>query len=321
MAFKVDVVLDSKNEYGQRLTTLELTYPRFIHSEFMTHRDRERNAASSRAIPFPVMTGRIMDDPVIPIAWGAEQKGMQTGGEISPSLAALAEILWGLHRDVSIELSTMLHNIGDTYKKLQEGHAPTSTFLRQLGMGVELLTDPTVSGDERIHKSIPNRLNEPHAWITVVTTATAWKNLFRLRCDKDAEIHFQKIAKMTEQALADSVPNVLKFGDWHLPYIDEATMDEAISCELAPKDEDLVYEEILRRVSVSRCARVSYMRQDAKKPVMDELAMFDRLCQGSGFGHWSPHGHVAMSGTKDTRSGPFVGFLQYRKLFANECAD
>ena len=33
------------------IMTMELQYPRFIHSEFMTHRMFSRNASSSRAIP------------------------------------------------------------------------------------------------------------------------------------------------------------------------------------------------------------------------------------------------------------------------------
>lgn len=40
MATKIEakILLDSISEAGHRLTTLELTYPRFIHSELMTHR-------------------------------------------------------------------------------------------------------------------------------------------------------------------------------------------------------------------------------------------------------------------------------------------
>ena len=45
------VVLDSTCN-GKRLITIECKYWRAIHSEIMTHRDRARNAMSSRAIPF-----------------------------------------------------------------------------------------------------------------------------------------------------------------------------------------------------------------------------------------------------------------------------
>jgi len=52
MAFAAEVVLDSINPDRQRLCSVLATYPRFIHAEIMTHRDRARNAASSRAIPW-----------------------------------------------------------------------------------------------------------------------------------------------------------------------------------------------------------------------------------------------------------------------------
>jgi hypothetical protein len=55
MAFSARVLLDSRSPSGARLTTLEVRYPRFIHSEMMTHRVFSRNAASSRAIPIKKM--------------------------------------------------------------------------------------------------------------------------------------------------------------------------------------------------------------------------------------------------------------------------
>ena len=42
------VIADSISPVGKRITTLELVYPRYIHSEFMTHRMFSRNASSSR---------------------------------------------------------------------------------------------------------------------------------------------------------------------------------------------------------------------------------------------------------------------------------
>lgn len=51
------VICDTKSGDSPRITTLELVYPRFIHSEFMTHRMFSRNAASSRATPVQRMIG------------------------------------------------------------------------------------------------------------------------------------------------------------------------------------------------------------------------------------------------------------------------
>ena len=41
------IVADSINQMGDRITTYLLTYPRFIHAELMTHRVFSRNSASS----------------------------------------------------------------------------------------------------------------------------------------------------------------------------------------------------------------------------------------------------------------------------------
>ena len=40
------IIADSVNECGDRLTTFVLTYHRFIHSEFMTHRMFSKNSSS-----------------------------------------------------------------------------------------------------------------------------------------------------------------------------------------------------------------------------------------------------------------------------------
>lgn len=42
------VLADSISEHGNRISTFELTYPRYIHAEVMTHRVFNRNASSSR---------------------------------------------------------------------------------------------------------------------------------------------------------------------------------------------------------------------------------------------------------------------------------
>lgn len=71
------IIADSKNEFGNRITTFVLTYPRFIHAEIMTHRMFSRNAASSRAVPFEKLCESVMNDPFIPIAWQKDHSGMQ----------------------------------------------------------------------------------------------------------------------------------------------------------------------------------------------------------------------------------------------------
>ncbi len=287
MNFEVKVIEDSISPAGKRLTTITGTYPRFIHSEIMTHRDRARNAASSRAIPWPKMSEMVSEHPVIPIKWGMEQSGMQTGDEIPEKFRKLAEQIWLNARDHALRHADMLANIGRTYER----------------MGLGNLTDE--EKQIKVHKSIPNRMVEPWMWITVVMTATEWKNFFRLRCHPDAEVHFQKIACMIRDAMAASTPVERQL---HLPFI----QDDERPTESGPVDR-------LCRISTARCARVSYLTHEGKRDQEKDLELFDRLCQGSGFGHWSPHEHVAFADPNPKHvSGPLRGWEQYRKYFPNE---
>ena len=75
------IIADSITVAGNRLTTIHMRYPRFIHAELMTHRVFSRNARSSRAVPVKTMIDEIVNDPVVPLYWGKNQKGMQAEHE------------------------------------------------------------------------------------------------------------------------------------------------------------------------------------------------------------------------------------------------
>lgn len=269
--FYCKVILDSLAPCGKRLTTVEIRYPRFIHSEILTHRDRARNSASSRAIPWPKMMASITENPVIPIRWGSEQKGMQTGGEVDTERQEAANQIWLEARDNAVKSAAQLAMIG-------------------------------------VHKSLCNRLTEPFMWITVVMTATEWANFFRLRCHPDAEIHFQKIAGLILDGLGASEPRSLDAGAWHRPYLDNIDLDLLTAFD----------DSQLNRISAARCARVSYLTQQGERDPNLDLDLFSRLSQGSGFGHYSPYEHVAQALNQEQRSGPFIGWHQFRKEFALE---
>jgi len=69
MPIQAKMILKSHHA-GDTIRTFELEYPRFIHSEFMTHSEINRNASSSRAIPVKKMLKRVWSDPVVPVHWG-----------------------------------------------------------------------------------------------------------------------------------------------------------------------------------------------------------------------------------------------------------
>lgn len=302
--FKAKVVLDSINPCGNRITTMELTYPRFIHAEIMTHRDRARNAASSRAIPWEriieckdhtgtqyklstkCMKGMILTEPVVPLYWGVEQKGMQSGADLVGEEAERANRIWLEARDNAVASADKLAKLG-------------------------------------IHKSLCNRLTEPFMWITVVMTATRWKNFFRLRNHKDAEKHFQLIARMTQEAIEGSKPQELSAGQWHTPYIteeDHYLIAEYITDWNQAHDDEPVYStDIYCKVSAARSARVSYLTHDGKRDIQADLDLFAKLIErNDDVIHASPLEHVAASMSKPVPSGCFIGWHQLRKDFALE---
>ncbi len=182
MTYASKIIADSISPDDIRLTTFEVTYPRMVHAELMTHRVFSRNSASSRAIPVKTMIENVISNPVLPVYWGANQKGMQAMTELSEDQQELAVRVWLDARDAAL-------------------------------VRVQSLLDLNV------HKQLANRLLEPWMWITVIVTATEWDNFFHLRVNPMAQPEIHRIAKMMDKDYAASTPQQLDYGQWHLPYV------------------------------------------------------------------------------------------------------
>lgn len=264
MSIQAKIVLDSIAPSQARLTTMELTYPRFIHAEFMTHRTFSRNAASSRAIPTKKMIKMVEENPAMPVYWGKNKRGMAAGEEIETKYEA--EAIWLEARDCAVEYARMLYNEG-------------------------------------MHKQIVNRILEPWKHITVICTATDWANFYGLRRHADAQPEIHELADKMFEVQENSTPIERQ---WHTPYIQA--------------DEESLENMVKTRVSVARCARVSYLTHDGVRSIDKDLALYERLLHGSGHGHWSPFEHVAKAHNEpEHRSGNIRGWIQFRKLHRNEC--
>lgn len=190
MEFSARVLADSINTSGNRLTTMEWTYPRFVHAEILTHRMLSRNSASSRAIPASKLRLVVTETPVVPLEWLKEQKGMQGGPALEGNDALAADAIWLAARDFMVKCSEDLSALN-------------------------------------VHKSLANRLIEPFMWITVLISATEWDNLWDLRCHPDAEQHFRKIAEMARKEYDASEPEELVDGEWHMPFIQTGSHETA----------------------------------------------------------------------------------------------
>lgn len=150
-----------------------------------------------------------------------------------------------------------------------------------------------------LHKQVANRVLEPWQHMHTIVTATEWDNFFSLRCHPDAQPEFQHLATLmrTQYQINNPVPTA----QWHLPYV---TQQERATHHLS--------DQI--KVSVARCARVSYLTHDKKAPIFEkDVELHDRLV-GSTPIHASPAEHQAWpSGESTTFFANFREWVQYRK--------
>ena len=217
---KVEIVADSINQQGDRLTSLVLTYPRIIHAEMLTHRMLSRNASSSRAVPIQKMIEAVKNNTFCPFEFQKAHKGMQG-----------TEYFTGQDKEDCIKL-----------------------WLESAELALQQAEKMKEKG---ITKQIINRILEPYQYYTVLITGSkeGWDNFFKLRnpdydgfksrkeaskeflekgnidtskwSDLDwlhlnkgqAEIHMMALSEKIYDAIQESNPERLEAGEWHLPML------------------------------------------------------------------------------------------------------
>lgn len=162
----------------QEIITWELMYPRYIHSELMTHRQFSRNAASSRATPTKVLVEEVRKHPVFFDEVRLNQKGM-TGGEL-------------VDNDVLKEFKSQWEDAANTAADYAENW---------LKMGIA--------------KQTVNRILEPFLPIRTIVTATDIDNFFKLRLAPDAQPEIQSLAKAMNESREKAGVSVEEV---HIPY-------------------------------------------------------------------------------------------------------
>lgn len=287
------VIAHSISPKGVEIATLQLRYWRPIHGQLLTHRDFSRNSGSSRARPVAPIIEQVRNNPWGPTFWGREQPGMQPGENIAFS--------------------------GDAKESWKAAAEAAADFAEELAA-------------LKLHKQIVNRVLEPYTYIDTLVTSTRFNNWFALRNHDDAQTEIDLLAQVMYQALADSTPQPLRPGEWHLPYIEESDWGLAAThAERHPAPPGgcpRVY--YLRQVSAARCARISYRLFDGSLPSLGkDLALYQKLV-GATPVHASPTEHQATPDTwlyHDGRRDVFAqqhlagnlhGWVQHRKLIPNE---
>ena len=304
------VICDSVSPSGERLTTVEVNFWRFILPELNTHRVFSRNYQSSRAIPVQKMIDQVRENPAIPVHWGKNQAGMQADEE-NTNLVYLGE---------GEEPGGYVEDVKVFVKEAWEIAASEAANVAQ-GMY-----------DAGYHKQIVNRLLEPFMWTKGIITADqkGWDSFFKLRCHPAAQPEIQALAYEIQEAMEESEPQQLEYGEWHLPYVKTVSNNSAkdwSGVSYYSEEAEVSLEEAIK-ISTSCTAQVSYRRLDDSLEkaikIYDMLNLPEDGVYPEDPPHFSPAEHVAKCIEPRSLTAGYYGnsysgnfkcdtFYQYRK--------
>jgi len=185
MTITAKILADSMSPVGSRLTTFELEYPRFIHSQMLTHRVFSRNTSSSRAIPVDKVIQHILDNPIDHKTITKNMPGMSSNKLASPPEREGFIDSWYIARSAVIREARKMNLLG-------------------------------------IHKQHINRILEPFTHIKVVLTGTEYRGFFTQRISSHAQPEIEELAIAMFEAMENSEPRGTME---HLPYIKEEERD------------------------------------------------------------------------------------------------
>lgn len=157
-----------------------------------------------------------------------------------------------------------------------------------------------------LHKSVINRLLEPFQYVTSIITATDWSGFWEQRDSELAQPEIREAARAMREAYEHSTPQRVRLGEWHLPYITSDDIKEAYDLGLNSHDQNAIF----KKISVARCARVSYLTHAGKRDLGADITLYNRLITAFP-PHWSPLEHVATP-TLVSTLGNFKGWDQLR---------
>lgn len=297
MTISAKVIADT--QFGKnRITTLELEYPRFIHAEFLRHRDFSHSVASSRAIPVKRMIRDIRKDPAMPVWWSKAQKGMKGHKQVDGFRLWAAKKLWMFNMQM----------------------ACTMAYINSEYLG--------------LHKEIANRPLEVYQHTKQVVTSSKWNNFFALRIHEQAQSEICELAIAIKNAINQSTPKTSHYHIshfWHLPYVTEEDMNMDFSGH--DKYDLLRRISAARCARVSYNLHSTGKRSDIKSDIdLANALAYDKPVHASPFEHQATSGLVDRETTefnvfgKLQRLHPNVdyggnfgpNFIQYRKLISSE---
>ena len=334
MTISAKIIADSISELGQRITTFELEYPRFIHAELLTHRLMSKNSSSSRAVPVQKAIELIRTNTAGPSHWGKHQSGMQAKEECNSYLEREVPYVDDEGNVVTrLDGSLMTYTAQISREQLWNEARDAALEYAEIFM------------DLGYHKQVVNRITEPFSHIKVCLTATNFSNFLWLRDHSDAQPEIMLLAKEMKKELENSIPKVLTTGEWHLPYYGEGyweprseddafVVTENIRNGIIPTDvfdENGISLSDALKISSSCCAQTSYRRTDDSLEKATNI--YEKLV-GMEPPHFSPFEHQAMPMCSTTSfddcavthldrygsywSGNFEKWIQHRQIIMND---
>lgn len=289
-----EVILDSINSKGVRLTTAIVQIPRIVLAEFNTHRKLSRNSASSRAIPFKTMMDNVLSKPFIPMAVQKTHKGMQ----------------------------------GSEYLNEEEYKNFSEVWLSSLDDAIASAVTLDMAG---VTKQLANRLLEPFLYHKILVTSTSFDNFTALRNHEAAEIHIAEAALKLTDALNSSTPIYRNHWGMHFPFIKTEDIKlylnsdhfQEVQTELevlqASHDFDqlTISDLYLAMISAGKCAKVSYNNFEG---IADHKGDYNLAIKLITSGHWSPMEHIGINTPtiNNITSNFCASWTQFRSLFNNQ---
>lgn len=286
-----EIIKDTFIPNGSRITTFKLTYPRYILCEMNTHLVLSKNTASSRAIPVQRRLASISREPAMPSWFGSNCAGMQSHAT-SPE-EVKARDLWNSAAQDAVVHADRLDKIG-IHKQIANRVVEPFAMVTQLVTGTEWgnffslrcdeAADPTFDHLAGLMlqaycKSQPERL-----W------ASQWHIPYDIGFVESREIiNNNPEVKLSLQVAAGEhlIHNRLISLSAPVQVFRECGENRHWPSALAFEE---MYANFLRLlISVSRCARVSFERQDDEFTSLESIK--HALEKVLVYGHVSPMMH------------------------------
>jgi thymidylate synthase ThyX len=244
-----------------------------------------KSSASSRAIPTQKLLDLIKEEPVVPVSFGRNKKGMQATEELEGYELIAAQDAW-------------------------LGALPNMLNVVQQLLGL------------RAHKQVVNRLVEPWMFTNVLITGTEFSNFFALRDNADAQPEFQRVAAAMNRVYQASEP--LTTTGWHTPFLERAESNHLRMSGMSESDVQLVAVGRCARISYLTHTGVRDPQEDIRLAhglrQAGHWTPFEHVAKALTHGEWRVYAAEASNSWIFDRvpMGNFWGWHPLRKFFINE---